>query len=181
VSKLNDVKISGKPRHPSVPKGSLTIDADTAKLVRRVCRHEGMDVSSFVDAMLRTYIERHHPDWETVEQPPPAKSPRWASASPAPPTSGKPLFAVGGQPEPDSTPAGTSFGRVRRITLKEAEGYGDLPPRNRAPGSASQKPAKGRGSRKARASAGSGSAKKNKRRYPPRSAASGHAPRCCRE
>ncbi len=167
MSKLKDVKISGKPRRPSVQKGSLTIDADTARLVRRVCRHEGMDISSFVDAMLRTYIERHHPDWETVEQPPPADRPRLASASPTPPTTGRPLFAVGGRPEPDSPPSGPSIGRVRRITLKEAQSYDGFvpnPPRNRSPSPASQKPAKRKSSRKAQGSAGTGSAKKKKRR-----------------
>ena len=167
MSKLKDVKISGKPRRPSIPKGSLTIDADTAKLVRRVCRHEGMDISSFVDTMLRTYIERHHPDWETVEQPPPAKRPRLASASPTAPTTGKPLFVVGGRPEPDSPRSGPSIGRVRRITLKEAQSYDGFapnPPPNRSSGSTSPKPGKRKGTRKAQGSAGTSSAKKKRKR-----------------
>ena len=49
-------------------KGSLTIDLDTAEMVRRVQRVDGLSLSELVDRMLQAYIAQTHPDWQmTVE------------------------------------------------------------------------------------------------------------------
>ncbi len=55
-------------RGRSVRKGSLTIDGDTAELVRRVQHLEGLRLSDLIDRMLQAYIASAHPDWRmTVE------------------------------------------------------------------------------------------------------------------
>lgn len=71
MPRLSSVTVRGRrrPRRGS-PKGSLTIDAATAALVRRVCRHDGYDLTSFVDAMLQSYLREHHPDWPVQHEEP---------------------------------------------------------------------------------------------------------------
>lgn len=64
---LSSVQLKGKPKRRSPEKGSLTIDIETALLVRRVCRHDGMLLTPFVDAMLRAYLRVHHSDWKLTE------------------------------------------------------------------------------------------------------------------
>lgn len=49
-------------------KGTLTVDSGTARLVRLVQAQEGLDLTSFVDLMLRTYLSARHPDWQVTEE-----------------------------------------------------------------------------------------------------------------
>jgi len=46
-------------------KASLTIDADTASIVRRIALAEGRarNLSSVVNDMVQAYITAKHPDW----------------------------------------------------------------------------------------------------------------------
>ena len=65
---LKSITITGPRAQRRPSKGSLTIDARTALLVRSVCRHDGFDLTAFVDAMLRTYLSAQHPTWVTVSE-----------------------------------------------------------------------------------------------------------------
>jgi len=61
MPKLKD--ISAAPRQK---KASLTVDAATAELVRRVANYEGRskDITGIVNDMLVAYLQQTHPDWE---------------------------------------------------------------------------------------------------------------------
>jgi hypothetical protein len=66
VSRLKDVKIQAPAKNR--PTKVLTIDAQTAELLRRVARVDGLGMSAFLDRCLRAYVEKWHPDWEMVEE-----------------------------------------------------------------------------------------------------------------
>ena len=51
------------PKSPS-PKASLTIDRPIAILIRKACRREKRDLSSFLLTLLREYGRLYHPEWE---------------------------------------------------------------------------------------------------------------------
>jgi hypothetical protein len=100
------------------PKASLTIDRPIATLIRKACRRERIDLSTFLLTLLREYARRHHPEWEIVE---PERSPAG-------------IVAIGGTEDfldrPDHK--GPTFGLARRITRAEVqsfEGYVPNPPR----------------------------------------------------
>lgn len=50
-------------------KASLTIDADTAVIIRRIAHAEGRarNLSSLVSDMVHIYVAEKHPDW-TIEE-----------------------------------------------------------------------------------------------------------------
>lgn len=56
----------------SMSKGTLTIDAGTAMVVRRIAAAEGRSraLTSVVDDMIRAYLAAEHPDWRLVEPKP---------------------------------------------------------------------------------------------------------------
>jgi hypothetical protein len=68
---LRDIETRGKPKpkQRGTPKGSLTIDLPVALLVRKVCRHEGYDITTFVSEMLKVYVRTEHPEWKITEDP----------------------------------------------------------------------------------------------------------------
>lgn len=65
MPRLKDVRINEVPKNR--PTKVLTIDAQTAGLLRRVARADGLGMSAFLDRCLRAYLEKTHPDWELVD------------------------------------------------------------------------------------------------------------------
>lgn len=68
MPRLKDVLIPEAPQNR--PTKTLTIDAHTANLLRRVARSDGLRLSAFLDRALRAYLEKHHPSWPLVEDDP---------------------------------------------------------------------------------------------------------------
>ena len=66
MAKLKEIKIREVPKNR--PTKVLTINADTADLLRKVARHEGLGMTAFLDRALRAFVQLHHPDWEMVEE-----------------------------------------------------------------------------------------------------------------
>lgn len=66
MPRLKDIKIQAPEKHR--PKKVLTIDAETAELLRRVARADGIGMTAFLDRCLKAYVEKWHPSWEMVEE-----------------------------------------------------------------------------------------------------------------
>jgi hypothetical protein len=66
MGRIKDVQVAV--RKPNRPKKALTIDAETALLLRKVARAEGYRMTDFLDRALRAYLEKYHPDWGILEE-----------------------------------------------------------------------------------------------------------------
>jgi hypothetical protein len=54
-------------RKKNQPTKTLTIDAHTADVIRKIARADGMMLTDFLDQAVRDYIMRRHPQWTIVE------------------------------------------------------------------------------------------------------------------
>jgi len=61
MARLKDVLVQVRAKNR--PTKVLTVDAQVAKLIRRVA------MSDFLDRCLRAYLEKFHPTWPTVDEP----------------------------------------------------------------------------------------------------------------
>jgi hypothetical protein len=60
---MKDLRIPG--RAAADNKATLTVDADTAVVVRKIASAEGRskNLTALVDDMIRAYLAAKHPDW----------------------------------------------------------------------------------------------------------------------
>lgn len=65
---MKELRIPG--RATKQLKGSLTVDADTAAVFRKVAFAEGRsrNLTSLLDDMIKAYVAEKHPDWKLVNE-----------------------------------------------------------------------------------------------------------------
>jgi hypothetical protein len=91
------------------PKASLTVDRPIAILIRKACRRERIDLSTFLLTLLREYARLYHPEWELDEPTRPHRG----------------IIAIGDTEDFQNRPRqkGPTFGLARRITRADVESY----------------------------------------------------------
>lgn len=64
---MRELRIPGRALQP---KASLTVDADTATVFRKVALAEGRsrNLTALLDDMIRVYVTSKHPDWKLVNE-----------------------------------------------------------------------------------------------------------------
>jgi hypothetical protein len=54
---------------PTASKTRLFVDEDVANVLRKVARAERMELSPFLEMLLRRWLASERPDWKVVDQP----------------------------------------------------------------------------------------------------------------
>lgn len=54
---------------PTAAKTRLFVDEDVANVLRKVARAERMELSPFLEMLLRHWLASERPDWKVVDQP----------------------------------------------------------------------------------------------------------------